>query len=438
MNRLVCAALVCAVVTAGAFAPAARSAPAPVLVTLKNGLRVVLAPDSAAASVDVSVTYAAGARTLPADQEGMRHVAERLMFLGGADGARALALTAEGGTAGSATTPDAVEFWETMPAEAIGLALRTEAARMAPGRSAPEAFEVARRTAAAAARARGQYSPLATALTRLAASVFAGEPYARPVFPTEAAIASLQAEPVEAWRASHLVPSAAVLTVVGRFEPQATLEVVRRTFEPLPRGAAAPAPALPAPLRGARRVRAASGSPATMLLAGWRVPGVGDPDAPAIDLLATAIGGGGESRIQRALITEWKVATAAQCGVDRRRDGSMLWVAAATAAGADSAEAERVLLDAVGGLAREPLAARDFERARAQLVTDELFRAQDPHARARAIAEAVLAGRAPESPETRAAAIARLSPADLQRAARRVLDDGARTLLWLVPEGGAR
>lgn len=431
-------ALFCAATLAGPLALPARSAPAPVLVTLKNGLRVLLAPDSAATGVDVSVTYVAGARTIPASQEGVRHLAERLLFLGGADGALARAMTAEGGNVGSGTTPDAIVFWETMPAEALGLALQNEARRMAPGKPTPEAFEVARRSAAAEARIRSQFSPLAAGLTRLAANVFEGEPYARPVVTAEAAIASLQPEPVEAWRAGHLVPASAVLTLVGRFEPQTTLERVRAMFEPLPRGPAAAATPPPARRAAGRRVRAVTGTPAPMFFAGWRVPGASDPDAPAIELLATAIGGGEDSRINHALTVDWKVASAGQCGLDRRRDASMLWAVAVPKAPGDSAETERLALDVIGAAAREPLAAGDFDRARAQLVTNDLLRAQDLRSRAQSLTESVLAGGVPASPDARAAALDRLTPADLQRVARRILDDNARTLLLLIPEGGAR
>ena len=309
---------------------------------------------------------------------------------------------------------------------------------MAWGKPTPEAFEVARRAAVSEARLRGQFSPLAAGLTRLAASVFEGGPYARPIVTAEAAIASLRPEAVEAWRAGHLVPASAVLAIVGRFEPQATLEIVRRTFEPLPRGAAAAVPPLASPRPGAGRIRAATSMPVPMLLAGWRVPGATDPDAPAIDLLASAIGGGEDSRISHALITDWKVATAAQCGVDRRRDGSMLWVAAVPGTPADTTEAARVLLDVLGAAVREPLASPDFDRARAQLVTNDLIRAQDLRTRAQSLAETVLAGGIPAAADVRVAALNRLTPADLQRVARRVLTDNARTLLLLGPEGGAR
>jgi zinc protease len=440
MNRLACAALAmaCAVAVTGPLAPAARAATAPVLVTLKNGMRVVLAPDSAATAVDVATWYDAGARTLPANQEGVRHLAERLLFLGDAQGTRARALTAEGGSAGSATTADAVVFWETMPAEALGLALRTEADRMAPAQATPEAFDVARRAAAAEARVRGNFAPVAAALTRLAASVFQGEPYARPLVTTEQAISALQPAPVEAWRASQLAPANAVLTLVGRFEPQATLEAVRRVFEPLPRGAVRARTSPGAPRAGERRVSAITDTPVPMLLVGWRVPGASDPDAPAIDLLASAMGGGEDSRINQVLTANGRTATAGQCGVDRRRDGSMLWAAAVTTASGDSTAAERLLLDVMGSLAREPLSGSDFDRARAQLVTSELFRAQDLHARAGSLADAVFAGGSPGPVDERLAALARLTPEDLQRVARRILVDNARTVLWLIPEGGAQ
>jgi len=175
-----------------------------------------------------------------------------------------------------------------------------------------------------------------------------------------------------------------------------------------------------------------------MMLAGWRVPGASDPDAPAIDLLAATMGGGEDSRLNRALAVDGRAATGGQCGVDRRRDGSMLWAAAVAATPGDSTEAQRALLDEMGAPARDRLSDGEFERARAQLVTAELFRAQDLHARALALADAVFAGGDPALADARYAALARLTPDDLQRVARRVLAENSRTVLWLLPAGGAR
>jgi len=79
-------ALVAACGTAGAASAPAAPGPAPLagarLVTLKNGMRLLLAPDTAAAAVDVAVWSRAGAARERDGLTGITRLFERLMFAG--------------------------------------------------------------------------------------------------------------------------------------------------------------------------------------------------------------------------------------------------------------------------------------------------------------------------------------------------------------------
>ncbi len=440
MKRCFAVAAACglAVLLAGPFAPPARAASPPTLVTLKNGLRVVLAPDSFATSVDVATWYAVGVSSTTAELTGARHVLERQLFMGTPDGAWARALLAEGGFAGAATTADAIVTWETMPAEALGLALRTEAKRMGLAAPLPATWNAFREAAVADVRSRTLRLPLAGPLARLSAQVYRGEPYARPVLASEDALRKLAPESAIAWQKGRLAPGNAVLTIVGRFDPAPTLELVHRTFDPLPRGTAAAAVAAAAPAPSPRRAIESGPTPSPMLLVGWRVPGIADPDAAAIEFLAGVVGGSDDSRLNRALTVDFPVATGAQCGLDRRRDASMLWAVAAARTDVDSTDVEHQLVDNVGGLARDPLPEPELDRARARFLAGAAFVAQDPHVRAEALANAALAGLDPAVVDQRLAAVRQMTPAELQRVAQRVLVENARATVWLLPSGGAR
>ena len=437
MTRSFVAALALATAAAVAGIAATPACSAPTLVRLPNGLRVVLAPDSGATAVDVATWYDAGARTVTAPLAGIRPVVERLLYLGTAEGARARSLTSEGGISGSVTTADAIVFWETMPAQSLALALRTEAERMSSRAIAPGAFEVALRSARIEARARRDFSPLATGLTALAADVFRGEPYARPFSADDASLARVRPELASAWASAHVNAGSAVLTIVGRFDPAATLALVRRTFGALPHGpAAAPAPP---PVRhlGDRRLRGTAPIPGALLLAGWRLPVGSDADAAAMDLIATGLGGSDGSRLDQSLREAFSGGGGGRCGIDRRLGGSMFWAIAFPRTEGDSTLAARMLLDAVNAMSRDTLAAGELERARAQLVTSELFRAQDLHSRASLLADAVLAGKDPALAFRRDAELAKVTPRDVQRVAARLLGDTSRSVIWLVPAGGA-
>jgi zinc protease len=439
MNRFGVAVLACAALFLGA-ARSAPAAPAPTVVTLRNGLRVLLAPDSSATAVDVGVWYPAGTRWESPGMSGVSHLSTRLMFRGSAhapDGAHLGRLLAEGGAVNVTNTPDGTCYWETLPAEALALALGLEADRMAGLATTPAAFEGARTDARADRRARGGATPIARGLARLVATAFPQGGYGRPLYGEDADLKRMAPRAVEDWRRAHYGAGSAVLTIAGRFEPVATLAYVRGLFESLPRGAAPAAPREAAPAAGERRGWARGQTPLRIAFAGWRGPGAADPDAPAIEVMAAVLGAQG-SRLQEQLIGQWKVAVVTQARAEMNRDASLLWVAAALGAEADSSTAERVLLDEVGRLAREPLGDAELGRARARIVTDALFASQPVRGRAAALGEALFETGDATAADRRLAAIERVTAADVQRVAQGIVTDAGRSVFWYVPAGEGR
>ena len=444
MNRLGISAIGCtvAVLLTAAVPPSALAA-SPSLVTLRNGLRVVLVPDSTATAVDVSVTYGVGIQAEGADVLGASHLIERLMLHGSAnvgDGEHVKRITAEGGTTNTRLLLDATAFFETVPAEALGRTLALEADRMAGPRPTAEAFEESRRATVADVRARATRPLVQRAIGRLGMSVYRGTGYERVAEGDEAALARLTPASVEAWRRAHYGASAAVLAIVGRFDGPATLARVRELFESLPAGSPprAAADRLAAPTPETVIETSSSSLPARLLLVGWRLPGRGDPDAPALDLLAGALSASDDGGFSWALTHRWNIASFAQCGIDHHRDASMLWTMVALAPGADSAGAADHVKDVVGAFRRDPVAADRLERVRARVVTEEGLRGQTVRARAQAIEDSMSDGTGVDGPERRMSALESVTAADLQRAAKRCLGDGACSVVWLLPQGGSR
>lgn len=414
----------------------------PTIVTLKNGLRVVLAPDSLAMAVDVAVWYPAGTIAEKPGLAGASHLAERLMFRGSPavpDREHVRRLLAEGGTVNTQMSPDYACFWQTVPAEAMGAALRQEAARMKGLSYAPAVFEAERRAARADLKSLRDRPITTRALTHLRATMFEGHPYGRSLYGRDADLARMTAREFEAWRRTAFAPGGATLTIVGRFEPAATLALVRQLFETQARGSVSPQPAAKLPAPVSRREWSRDDTPARLLLAGWRVPMASDPDMPALELLAQVLAGNEGARLRQALVVDWRAAVLVQAGVVPNRNASMFWTMAALSAEADSSTAENALLDQVGRFTREAIPADELERARQQLLTRDYFRGQGVRARAHEIGEALVVSDDVSNVDARIARLTALTPADLQRVAQRVFTPESRSIVWLVPrEEGTR
>lgn len=439
MIRLRLVALACATLSIGAAA-LAHATPEPEVVTLRNGMRVLLAPDSAAMAVDVAVWYPAGTRWEPANLAGVSHLVTRLMFRGSKgvpDGAHRRQLQEEGGVVNTTNTPDGTCYWETIPAEALPLALRLEADRMASLAPSAAAFAQSRADARTDRRLRAEPSPIARGLARLLSTAFGDDAYGRSPYGEDAALRRMTLAEVEAWRRAHDAPAGALLTIVGRFEPRGTLAYVRALFESLPAGTAPAAPKPPAPQGGARHGWDRGATPVRLLFAGWRGPGASDADAAALSVIAALLGAQG-SEFENAMTTDWKSAVLTEAGLQSYRDASLLWVVAALRPEADSSSTERVLVDQVERLARDPIDQAEFERVRSRLALDALFGAQPVRARAALLGQAVFEDGHPARATDRAAALERLTTADLQRVAQRWLVESGRSVAWFVPAGEGR
>ena len=412
-------------------------------VTLANGLRVVLAPDSLAGTVDATLWYRSGTRNETTTQAGLALLAARLTFRNGA-AAPLSPLEAEGGTGQLAVTPDMTSLSATVPAEGLVAALDFLAVRL-PGAPVTAAQLSAERSAINAERARPERTAVATALARLWGTAWPGHPYAR-TGAVPAAGAALTPADVESWRKASYGAANAVLTLTGAFDRDRALAEIRKRFEGKPKGTAASVAAAPAPKAGGgASVR--FGGPGRsdaggvgLCLVGWRGPGAGDPDAPALELLATCLGGGSEARIPAALVRDWKLAVAAQAGFTALREGSLLWTLAVVPPGADSAAVERTLLEAAKGLSQRAPEAFEVERARRELEASVWFGLQTARQRGQALGEAELLAGDAAAATRRLEAFEKVTPADLKRVAARVMTDAGRATVWMLPanEGGSR
>lgn len=425
------AALV-AVALALAVSGARAADPTPRLVTLKNGVRILLAPDSSAAAVDVAAWYPGGAGAEPAGRSGVAHVVEGLVMR--ASRAAAAGVLAAGGSTASAVAPDYATFYETGPPECLEAALRLEAERMKSLPVRPAELDAVR-AAQLAERAARPATPEVRGVQGLYALLDPGLVYGRSAEGSAADVERLTARDCEDAFRSGFATSGALVTVVGRFDPARAEALASQAFGAVP---ARPAPAPRAASGGERR--AAGGAPSTdraevelpTLFMGWRAPGAGDADAEALDLLGRILAGGAASRVSAAL-----GGGAVQGGYDARRDGGLLFVAVAVPPGVDTAKVVQVVGTEMMRAVSAPAAAGELERAERQAESTLLFGTQTARGRAQSLGTAALSAGDWRRSAARLEALRALTAADLSRAAGRVLTPDRRATFWLLPVAGA-
>src|SRR6185295_14007374 len=148
--------------------------------TLRNGLRVVIVRNSLAPVVTTEINYLAGSTEAPNGFPGMAHALEHMMFRG-SPGLSAAQLSnliaAMGGNFNAATQQTVTQYYFTVPASDLEIALNIEAIRMRDVLST-EGLWKQERGAIEQEVARDLSNPQYMFYSRLLGAIFAGTPYA--------------------------------------------------------------------------------------------------------------------------------------------------------------------------------------------------------------------------------------------------------------------
>jgi predicted Zn-dependent peptidase len=439
---LACAALITALcaVPARAATPPAGDAGTPRWLTLRNGVRVLLAPDARAATVTFAFWVEAGLRFERPGQNGISHLAEHLSTRGvlpGGDGELRRRIEGLGGTTASFTTADYSCFTHSVPRAALDEVCRLEAGRFA-ARPTQAMLDADRAVTLEENHARTRANPLERPVQELDAAAFVGHPYRRPVLGSDAELARITLRDCEDFLRARYAPDRVLITVVGDFDPGEALAALRRHIEPVVRrsGGRPPAAARDDAPRGERRASVAGDLQVPIVVAGWRVPAATTGDA-ALDLLSALLTGGTEGRLTSRLVEREPGCLFVRTGRDRQRDGTLFWAVAALRPGGDSAAVERGLIEEVERLGGEPVAGEALDRARRQVELSVLLGRQSTRDMAQALGTAQMIAGDWRDADLQLERLRALTPAGLQQAGARALTAERRTVVWLSAMPGA-
>jgi len=346
---------------------------------------------------------------------------------------------AEGGNASTFTSSDASCFFDTVPADALDLALKLEADRMGSLKLSADEFERGRKFVRQERDQLARSGPIAAGMRLLYATAFPRHPYGWPVTGLDRDLDHLTLAACEAYQRAQYAPDNAVLVLSGRFDATQAMALVRRHFGsvPPPTSPANKPPAL-APQVAEQRAVGRTEAELSVLLVGWRAPGGAEPSAASLEVLSRLLGSGSRSLLGRALMQGSRpLCLAVQTDLDARRDASLLYVAAVATPGADSAEVERALLGASEQLATTPSGDPELDAAKRRAELTLMLELQTAHGRGQSLgsAEAIYGDHRAEA--ARLQRLRELTPDDVMRVASEVLRPERRSVVWLRPGRGA-
>src|SRR5947209_2216371 len=206
---------------------------------LANGLKLLLVENRVAPVVTVLVVYRVGSRNEAVGHTGATHLLEHMLFKGTPTfnkraGTQIAATLQKIGADFNATTwYDRTNYFETVPSDAIELAVRLEADRMRNSFIADED----RRSEMTVVRnelERGQNEPALVLDESVYATAFREHPYHHPTIGWHADVENVPTARLKEFYDTFYRPNNATAVVVGDFERAAALELISRHFGALP------------------------------------------------------------------------------------------------------------------------------------------------------------------------------------------------------------
>ena len=287
---------------------------------LDNGMEVVVIPDHRAPVCTHMVWYRNGSADDPVGKSGIAHFLEHLMFKGTDKhpaGQFSEMVSDLGGQENAFTSNDFTAYFQRIPKEHLAVCMEYEADRMKNLVLTDEVVAPERNVVEEERRMRTDSDPGEILDEAVQAALYTTHPYGKPVIGWAHEIEGLDRTDAFKYYERFYTPENAILIVAGDVDPQATIELARQVYGPVPPFGAPP-----------QRVRPQEPRPTTHrqvsladekveqprfqrlhLVPSYRTAAPGE--AEALEVLAFLLGGGQTSVLFKTLVMQDKVAVAA-------------------------------------------------------------------------------------------------------------------------------
>jgi zinc protease len=410
--------------------------------TLANGLEVILHQDRSVPLVAVEMYYKVGSGDEQKGRTGFAHLFEHVMFMGSENvpvGAFDQWLEAAGGNNNGTTNSDRTNYFETLPSNALPLALWLEADRM--GRLLPtmdqSKLDLQRDVVKNERRQSYDNRPYGRANETISAALYPpNHPYSWPTIGSMADLSAASLEDVKSFFRTYYAPNNASLTIAGDFDRDSVRVWVQRYFGGIPRGPTVPPRPTPQRVVLPRDTALVLEDRVQIPRAYYTWPTVRyfHADDAALDVLAYVLAGDKNSRLYKRLVYDEQIAQDVSARQNSARLDGFFRIEVTPRPGQDPSKVMRIVDEELGRLTTGGIGPRELARAQ------NTFRVQFLDDLASVLGKAsqlssynYLVG-TPDYVQEDAGRYDRVTIADVQRVAKSYLEM-PKVILTVVPEG---
>jgi zinc protease len=410
--------------------------------TLPNGLEVILHEDHSTPIVAVDTWYHVGSGDEQVGRTGFAHLFEHIMFMGSQHvpvGAFDQMLEAAGADNNGSTTEDRTNYYETLPSNALALALWLDADRM--GFLLPTMdlakVNLQRDVVKNERRQRVDNQPYGRADETILAALYPkSHPYSWPVIGSMTDLSAASLADVQNFFRTYYAPNNATLTIAGDFNPDSVKRMVAQYFGSIPRGPAVKrrtsVPAVTIP-RDTFLVLEDKVQLPRVFYTWHSVKGFAADDA-ALDILAQVVANDKNSRLYKKLVYDLQIAQNVRAFQDGSRLDGKFQIDVTPKPGQKVADIDRIVQSEIANVISNGVTQRELQRAQNLYKASFLNRLASVLGKAEVLNSYNYFVGNPDYVQQDASRYDRVTAADVQRVARTYLGR-PKIVLTVVPEG---
>jgi zinc protease len=410
--------------------------------TLPNGLEVILHEDHSTPIVAVDTWYHVGSGDEQVGRTGFAHLFEHIMFMGSQHvpvGAFDKLLESAGGDNNGSTTEDRTNYYETLPSNALALALWLDSDRM--GFLLPTMdlakVNLQRDVVKNERRQRVDNVPYGRADETILAALYPkNHPYSWPVIGSMTDLSAASLADVQNFFRTYYAPDNATLTIAGDFDPATAKKLVAEYFSSIPRGPTIHRRTTVPPVVIPRDTFLVLEDRVQLprLYYTWHSVKDLSKDDAALDILAQILANDKNSRLYKRLVYELQVAQDVGAGQDGSRLDGKFQIDVTPKPGQKVADIDHLVEAEIKNVMDNGITPRELQRAQNSFKARFLNRLASVLGKADRLNYYNYIAGNPDYVQQDAARYDRVTAADVQRVARTYLGR-PKIVLTVVPEG---
>jgi len=335
--------------------------------TLNNGLRVIVQPDNNTNLAAVNLIYKVGSRDEDPDQTGFAHLFEHLMF-GGSKNIPDFdtPLQFAGGENNAFTNSDYTNYYITLPTQHLETAFWLESDRMLQLDFSLKSLEVQKKVVIEEFKQNYLNQPYGDIWHILRDLTYKKHPYRWPTIGLDPKhIENANINQVKSFFYKHYGPNNAILSVVGKVDPNEVIGLAEKWFAGIPTIQTENRNIVQEPRQNKlKMIEVFRDVPTEVIFHCFHTLGRSTKEFYVADLLTDILAGGQSSRLFQKLTKKKGIATEADAFITGELDPGLFVLKGMPVDGVDLPELSQELLQEVGMIASSGLTKKELTKVK--------------------------------------------------------------------------